>query len=109
MTHVTSSPIESLPPQRERIRTPMTEFIRKFRKQHLAVVAALFIIALVFIAILAPWIVPFDPENYFDYDRINQAPSVLHWLGLDSSGRGIFSRLVLCTLLSLGAGVCSAP
>ncbi|MHC8945795.1 glutathione transport system permease protein [Advenella incenata] len=107
MTQVTSSPIESLPPQRERIRTPMTEFIRKFRKQHLAVVAALFIIALVFIAILAPWIVPFDPENYFDYDRINQAPSVLHWLGVDSLGRDIFSRIVMGTRISLAAGFIS--
>ncbi|AFK61335.1 glutathione ABC transporter permease GsiD [Advenella kashmirensis WT001] len=85
----------------------MTEFIRKFRKQHLAVVAALFIIALVFIAILAPWIVPFDPENYFDYDRINQPPSVLHWLGVDSLGRDIFSRIVMGTRISLAAGFIS--
>jgi len=107
MTQVTSSPIESLPPKRERIRTPMTEFIRKFRKQHLAVVAALFILALVIIAILAPWIVPFDPEEYFDYDRINQAPSALHWLGVDSLGRDIFSRIVMGTRISLAAGFIS--
>ena len=85
----------------------MTEFIRKFRKQHLAVVAALFILALVIIAILAPWIVPFDPEEYFDYDRINQAPSALHWLGVDSLGRDIFSRIVMGTRISLAAGFIS--
>lgn len=55
----------------EPVRTPWSEFWRKFRKQHLALGAGVFVIALVVAAILAPHLVPFDPENYFDYDALN--------------------------------------
>ena len=61
----------------EPVRTPWTEFWRKFRKQHLAMGAGVFVIALVVIAILAPHIVPFDPENYFDYDALKVAENAL--------------------------------
>ena len=75
----TTSPAAGVPktPQAttEPVRTPWTEFWRKFRKQHLAMGAGVFVIALALIAILAPHIVPFDPENYFDYDALNAGPS----------------------------------
>jgi ABC-type dipeptide/oligopeptide/nickel transport system permease subunit len=34
-----------------------------------------FILLLIVVAILAPWIVPFDPENFFDYDALNSPPT----------------------------------
>ena len=73
------------------VRTPWTEFVRKFRKQRLAMVAGYFVIVLMVVAILAPWIVPFDAENFFDYDALNASPSPKHWFGVDSLGRDIFS------------------
>ena len=88
----------------EPVRTPWSEFWRKFRKQHLAMGAGVFVIALVAIAILAPHIVPFDPENYFDYDALNAGPSAQHWFGVDSLGRDIFSRILMGTRISLEAG-----
>ena len=91
----------------EPVRTPWTEFWRKFRKQHLAMGAGVFVIALVLIAILAPHIVPFDPENYFDYDALNAGPSAQHWFGVDSLGRDIFSRILMGTRISLEAGFVS--
>jgi glutathione transport system permease protein len=86
------------------IRTPWSEFWRKFRKQHLALGAGAFVIGLVLVAILAPHLVPFDPENYFDYDALNAGPSAQHWFGVDSLGRDIFSRIVMGTRISLEAG-----
>jgi glutathione transport system permease protein len=62
---------------------------------------------LVFAALLAPYLVPFDAENYFDYDRLNEGPSLMHWLGVDSLGRDIFSRILMGTRISLAAGVFS--
>lgn len=50
------------------------------------------------------WIAPFDPENYFDYDQLNEGPSALHWFGVDSLGRDIFSRIIAGTKISLAAG-----
>ncbi|GKX58413.1 glutathione ABC transporter permease GsiD [Leminorella grimontii] len=86
------------------VRTPWSEFWRKFRKQHVAVAAGVFVLLLVIIAVLSPWLTPFDPENYFDYERLNEGPSALHWFGVDSLGRDILSRIIAGTKISLAAG-----
>ncbi|WP_432260071.1 glutathione ABC transporter permease GsiD [Cupriavidus sp. TMH.W2] len=94
-------------PVPEAVRTPWTEFWRKFRKQHLALGAGAFVLVLVVIAIVAPHIVPYDPENFFDYDALNAGPSAAHWMGVDSLGRDIFSRILAGTRISLAAGFLS--
>ncbi|MBT0727183.1 glutathione ABC transporter permease GsiD [Rosenbergiella australiborealis] len=86
---------------------PLREFWRRFRQQPIAVIAAIFVLVLLLVAIFAPWLTPFDAENYFDYDRIDQGPSTLHWFGVDALGRDIFSRVLLGTRISLLAGVFS--
>ncbi len=91
----------------DRVRTPWREFWRRFRRQHLAMAAAIFIVLLVVVAAFAPLLAPFDAENYFDYDRLNEGPSMLHWFGVDALGRDIFSRVLLGARLSLVAGVFS--
>jgi glutathione transport system permease protein len=87
-----------------RVRTPWTEFWRKFRKQHVALVALAFVLLLVAVAVLAPWIAPYDAENFFDYDRLNQGPSWAHWMGVDPLGRDILSRILFGARISLAAG-----
>jgi glutathione transport system permease protein len=89
------------------VRTPWTEFWRKFKKQHVAVAAGIFVLLLVVVAIFAPWIVPYDAENFFDYDRLNAMPSLQHWFGVDPLGRDIFSRIVMGARVSLTAGFVS--
>jgi len=89
------------------VRTPASEFWRKFKKQKLAVAAGFFVLLLVVVAALAPWLVPFDAENFFDYDALNDGPSWTHWLGVDSLGRDIFSRIVMGARISLAAGFLS--
>src|SRR6266536_571883 len=89
------------------VRTPWTEFWRKFRKQHVAVVAGVFVAVLVVVAILAPWVVPYDAENFFDYDSLNALPSLKHWFGVDPLGRDIFSRILVGSRISLTAGFVS--
>jgi glutathione transport system permease protein len=91
-------------PVRDRVRTPWSEFWRKFKKQPVAMGALIFVALLVLVAIFAPFIVPYDPENFFDYDRINQGPSWVHWLGVDPLGRDIFSRIVAGARISLATG-----
>jgi glutathione transport system permease protein len=89
------------------VRTPWTEFWRKFKKQHVAVIAGAFVVVLAVLAILAPWIVPFDAENFFDYDSLNAPPSLKHWFGVDPLGRDIFSRILVGSRISLTAGFVS--
>jgi glutathione transport system permease protein len=87
-----------------RVRTPWREFWRRFRRQHVALLAGSFVLLLIVVACIAPWIAPFDAENYFDYDRLNEGPSWLHLFGVDSLGRDIFSRVLAGTRISLMAG-----
>ncbi|CBL06461.1 hypothetical protein MHY_16690 [Megamonas hypermegale ART12/1] len=49
---------------------------------------------LLFITILAPYIVPFDP---YEQNLANtlQAPNTIHLLGTDKYGRDIFSRILI--------------
>jgi len=90
-----------------RVRTPWTEFWRKFRKQHVAMGALVFVVLLVLLAIAAPVIAPYDAENFFDYDKLNAPPSWTHWMGVDPMGRDIMSRILSGARLSLAAGFLS--
>lgn len=89
----------------DQVRTPWHEFWRRFRRQHMAMAAALFVILLIVVAIFARWIAPYDAENFFDYDNLNNGPSLQHWFGVDSLGRDIFSRVLVGAQISLAAGV----
>ena len=91
----------------ERVRTPWSEFWRKFRRQKVALVAGAFVALLVVVAVAAPSIVPYDAERYFDYDALNASPSFAHLFGVDSLGRDIFSRILMGARISLAAGFVS--
>jgi glutathione transport system permease protein len=89
------------------VRTPWTEFWRKFKRQRVAVIAGIFVLFLVVLAIVAPFIVPYDAESFFDYDSLNAMPSAKHWFGVDPIGRDIFSRILMGARISLTAGFVS--
>lgn len=100
--------MSSLPLLREnRVRTPLREFWRRFLQQRVALAAGGFVLLLLLTAALAPYLAPYDAENFFDYERLNEGPSAAHWLGVDSLGRDIFSRILLGARLSLAAGIFS--
>ena len=88
----------------DKLRTPLSEFWRKFKREPVAMAAGIFVLFLIFVAIFGPWLTPFDPENYFDYDRLNEGPSAAHWFGVDALGRDIFSRILAGARISLTAG-----
>ncbi|MBC8732179.1 glutathione ABC transporter permease GsiD [Paraburkholderia sp. UCT2] len=108
MSTTATGPNAATPVASERaIRTPWNEFWRKFRKQHVALAAGVFVLLLIVVAIVAPHIVRYDPENFFDYDALNAGPSAAHWFGVDSLGRDIFSRILVGSRISLEAGFLS--
>lgn len=55
---------------------------------------------LVLLALGAPWIAPYDP-NEADYAAVRQGPSAAHWLGTDNLGRDILSRIIFGTRITL--------
>lgn len=58
---------------------------------------------IVFMAVFAPWVAPFDPELQ-DFDVILMPPDLTHLFGTDNLGRDIFSRVIFGARLDLSAG-----
>lgn len=85
------------------IRTPFSEFVRKFKKQKSAVVAFFVLVFIVLVAIFADVIAPFEINEY-NYMEILQPPSSKHLFGTDEFGRDIFSRIVYGSRISLAIG-----
>lgn len=76
--------------------------IKRFRKHKLAVVSLYFLIIISILAILAPLIAPYDPNEVSM--AFSKPPSKEHWLGTDQIGRDMLSRLLYATRVSLFVG-----
>ena len=62
------------------------------------------IIAVVLLmALLAPWIAPYDPDA-IDVKAILLSPSSTHWMGTDGLGRDVYSRMLFGARISLLVG-----
>jgi peptide/nickel transport system permease protein len=64
------------------------------------------ILVLVLLAILAPYISPYDPAKQ-SWSAVRKAPSALNWFGTDEVGRDILTRILYGARASLSAGVIS--
>ncbi|MDX2104453.1 MAG: ABC transporter permease [Alphaproteobacteria bacterium] len=78
---------------------------RKFRRDPVAVGAAIVILALIVMAIAAPWITPQDPFRSSVLRRLRPIGTDGFPLGTDELGRDMLSRLMLGARLSLFMGV----
>ena len=67
--------------------------IRLLKESPVGMVGAFLVLFWIFVAVLAPWIAPFDP-NANDMEALMSPPTVAHWLGTDNSGRDILSRIM---------------
>jgi peptide/nickel transport system permease protein len=69
-------------------------------------IAVAFLIAMVVLAVFAPWLGTRDPAQLDPVARL-QGPSLAHFLGTDALGRDVYSRIVFGARVSLlvGAGV----
>jgi ABC-type dipeptide/oligopeptide/nickel transport system permease subunit len=74
---------------------------RRYASDRLAVVGLAILLVVVFAAIFAPWVAPYDPN--FQYEGLRRmGPGVEgHLLGTDEVGRDILSRLIYGGRLSL--------
>jgi peptide/nickel transport system permease protein len=68
--------------------------ISLIRRQPLGAFGLFIVLVMIFCALFAPWIAPFDPEEN-NFDTMFVPPGGLtHLLGTDEFGRDIFSRIV---------------
>ena len=63
------------------------------RKHPTLLIGALLLLAVAALALAAPWLAPFDPQDIDPLARM-QPPSAVHWFGTDALGRDVFSRAV---------------
>ena len=74
--------------------------LRKLLTSRRGAFGTLVIAAIVLVALLAPWLAPYDPTR-IDYLAIAKPPSAAHLLGTDEVGRDILSRLIFGARVSV--------
>lgn len=62
------------------------------------------LMVMVLLALLAPWVAPYDPLAT-SWSLVRKAPSAAHWFGTDEVGRDLLSRVIWGGRASLSAGV----
>lgn len=92
----------SIAPQADLFR----RFWRNFAGNKIAVLALLFIVFQIIIAVAAPYIAPCNPYKG-DFLATWETPNRFHWLGTDDLGRDVLSRLLYGARISLSVGVLS--
>lgn len=75
-------------------------FLRRFRRQRPALVALVFLLLLVAVAVLAPVLAPDDPRAQ-DLQAVLDRPGGEHLLGTDQVGRDVLSRMLFAARISL--------
>lgn len=73
-------------------------------KNKLALIGAGIILALIFTAIFAPFIAPYDPLEQNIVEGLS-SPGKAHWFGQDKLGRDLLSRIIYGSRISLWVGI----
>jgi peptide/nickel transport system permease protein len=81
-------------------RHPVLQFMVQ---QPLGAAGLAVIIVMAICAVFAPWVAPYDPLAV-DYGAMLGAPSQEHWLGTDSFGRDVLSRVIYGARTALAVG-----
>jgi oligopeptide transport system permease protein len=73
---------------------------RRLLRNKLAVAGLVLIVGMVFVAVFAPVLAPYDPNRLFPGQSYAN-PSSAHWMGTDDVGRDVLSRLLFGARVSL--------
>lgn len=84
----------------------MVSAIRRWRLDGMGTMGATLVAGFVLLAVLAPWIAPYDPIA-LDVKLKLASPSFAHWAGTDQLGRDTLSRLIWGARLALGISLVS--
>ncbi len=71
------------------------------RRSPLAALGVLLLLGFVLLAVLAPWIMPYDPVAA-DSAAVLLPPSAAHWFGTDLNGMDMLSRVIAGTSYAFG-------
>ncbi len=82
------------------------DVLRRLARNKLAMIGLFILLALVFCAIFADFITPYEYDK-LDLPNAFQSPSAEHIFGTDNLGRDIFTRVIHGARISLTVGICS--
>jgi peptide/nickel transport system permease protein len=108
-----SGSIRALPPteigrplaaRKDRSRTFWGQAGRVLRRNRNALLGLIIIAVFLLLALIGPWITPYDPYAIVLGDRL-KPPSAEHWFGTDNLGRDILSRVLVGARISLWVGI----
>ncbi len=77
---------------------------RRLRRNRFATISLVFIVFLLFAAVLFPTVAPYSYSKQ-NYDAVTESPTLAHPMGTDQLGRDILVRLVFGARISLAVGV----
>lgn len=85
-------------------------FWRVFKKNRGGLIGFVMLVSIVFVAIFAPAIAPYDETSASTttISDIYQPPSAAHWFGTDDAGQDVFSNFVYGARVSLTVGFFAA-
>lgn len=79
--------------------------VRAFARHRMGLLGLIIVLTFTLVALLAPWIAPYDPtEQHIATARL-VPPSPEHLMGTDELGRDIFSRIVYGARISMRIGL----
>ncbi|MBI4630018.1 MAG: ABC transporter permease [Candidatus Rokubacteria bacterium] len=109
---IAQAPAPELELEVPRVRSRWAEVVRDFcRRRPLGAIGAAVIILMIAVAVLAQVIAPYDPLGT-NFGAMLSPPSAKHWLGTDTFGRDVLSRLIYgsrtALLVGFGASVLGA-
>jgi peptide/nickel transport system permease protein len=99
-----------------KVETPFRRFVSEFAASRIALLGLVVFLAIVAIAVLAPWIAPQDPYDLAQLDIMDgrMEPGTVggagftYWLGTDDQGRDMLSGIMYGLRISLMVGAGSA-
>ena len=80
---------------------------RRFLKHRLAAASLAFLILITTLAIFAPFVTKYSYEDQNISEKL-ETPSALHWMGTDTLGRDVYSRVIYGARMSLAVGILTA-
>jgi peptide/nickel transport system permease protein len=86
---------------------PSQRFRDALRRHPTAIAGGVVLLAMIMIAVLAPWLGTVDPQAVAPLQRLKQ-PSGESWFGTDMLGRDVYSRVIYGTRVSLAVGLAVA-
>ncbi|PUA27162.1 MAG: peptide ABC transporter permease [Cellvibrio sp. 79] len=87
----------------EKGRSLTQDALARLRKNRMAMLGLYFLIGLIVIALLTPWIAPYSYEEQ-NLELGASPPSAQHWLGTDILGRDQLTRIMYGSRISLAVG-----